>query len=282
MNGAFRLPLIPVFIAYTLGIYFGHFDVPYWSPYLFPFLLFLLGTWIFLLFLKKPGWGSWIASLFFLIFGIISIHLYLHPDPPPSHISRFIGSNRITMEGVIDRIPHRSEENTQLLIQSEKVILSDRHLSVEGPLLLFLKEESSALHTGDRLRFICRLYSPRGFRNAGVFSYERHLAFEQIHTIGFLSIKSGWVKIGEGFKNPLVLQVERWRDHIRQFIEEQSQPPCSGIFEALVLGEQEKIPDEVKEHFILTGTAHLLAIWGINSGSWPFSLLPLDLGSKAL
>ncbi len=74
------------------------------------------------------------------------------------------------------------------------------------------------------------------------------------------------MKIGEGFKNPLVLQIERWRDHIRQFIEEQSQPPCSGIFEALVLGEQGKISDEVKEHFILTGTAHLLAISGDQFG----------------
>src|SRR4030042_1905859 len=70
-----------------------------------------------------------------------------------------------------------------------------------------------------RLRFICKLDAPRGFRNPGVFSYERHLAFERIHTIGFLSLKNGWAKVGEGLKNPLLLLIERWRDHIRQFIE---------------------------------------------------------------
>ena len=74
------------------------------------------------------------------------------------------------------------------------------------------------------------------------------------------------MKIGEGFKNPLLLLIERWRDRIRQFIEKQSQPPCSGIFEALVLGEQGNIPEEVKEHFIRTGTAHLLAISGDQFG----------------
>lgn len=266
MNGAFRLPLVPVFVAYTLGIYFGHFDLPYVSSYLIPSLLVLLGIWIFVQVLKKPRWGSCMALLFFLTLGIFSIHLYLHPNPSPSHISQFIGLNRITLEGVIDGIPHRSQESTQLLIQAKKIILSDRHLRVEGPLLLFLKEESSPFQAGDLLRFTCKLYSPRGFRNAGVFSYERHLAFEQIHAIGFLSIKGGWVKIGEGFKNPLLLQIERWRSRIRQFIEEQSRTPCSGIFEALVLGEQGKIPDDVKERFILTGTAHLLAISGDQFG----------------
>jgi competence protein ComEC len=172
----------------------------------------------------------------------------------------------VTVEGVIDRIPRRSQDSSQLLIQSEKVIFPDRLVPIQGPLLLFVKEESTPFRAGDRLRFVCKLYSPRGFRNPGVFSYERHLAFEQIDTIGFLSIKNGWVRIAEGIKNPAVLRIERWRDRIRQFIEKESQPPCSGIFEALVLGEQDKIPDEVKESFILTGTAHLLAISGDQFG----------------
>jgi competence protein ComEC len=266
MNGVFRLPVIPVFVAYTFGIYIGHFDLPSFPRSLTLALLILFGFWILLTILKKPRWAFWVVSAFFFSLGILSIHLYLHPNHPPTHISRFIGYDRMTVEGVIDRIPHRSPENTQLLIQSEKVIFPDRLLPVVGPLLLFLKEESGPFRAGDRLRFICKLYSPRGFRNPGVFSYERHLAFEQIHTIGFLSIKSGWVKVGEGTKNPLLRQIERWRDQIRQFIEKQSQPPYSGIFEALVLGEQEKIPDEVKKSFILTGTAHLLAISGDQFG----------------
>lgn len=266
MNGAFRLPLIPVFIVYTLGIYSGQFDLPFSFQGLILSLLALLGLWLLLMILKRPRWSSRVLLLFFLTLGILSIHLYLHPTHSPSHISRFIGFDRVTVEGFIDRIPHRSEEATQLLIESQKVIFSDRHLPVSGPLLLFLKEEGGPFHKGDRLRFICRLYAPRGFRNPGVFSYERHLAFERIHTIGFLSLKNGWVKIGEGLENPLLLLIERWRDHIRQFIEKRSQPPCSGIFEALVLGEQGNISDEIKENFIRTGTAHLLAISGDQFG----------------
>jgi competence protein ComEC len=170
------------------------------------------------------------------------------------------------LEGIIDRAPQRAQGQTQLLIRSEKVILSNRHIPVDGHLLLILKKENGSFRLGDRLRFLCKLYSPHGFHNPGGFSYERHLAFERIHTIGFLLEENSWVKIGEGFKNPLLLQIEDWRDHIRNFLEKESHSPSSSIFKALILGEQGDIPEEVKEHFIVTGIAHLLAISGDHLG----------------
>lgn len=277
MDGAFRLPLVPVFIAYALGIYIGHFDLAPSSQSLVLSLLILFALWILLLALRRPRWSSGIILLFFFGLGNLSIHLYLRPYPSPFHISRFIGLSRVTVEGVIDQVPQRSEEGTQLLIRSRKVILSDRQLPAEGLLLLFLKEDAVPFRRGDLLRFVCRLYSPRGFRNEGGFSYERHLAFEQIHTLGFLAIRNGWVKMGEGSGNPLILLIEGWRDRIRQFIDARSQSPCTGIFEALVLGEQGKIPEEVKENFIRTGTAHLLAISGDQFGIVAFLSFSLFL-----
>ena len=49
MDGFFRLPLIPVFVAYTLGLYFGHFDFSFLSPYFGLSLLILFGLWILLM-----------------------------------------------------------------------------------------------------------------------------------------------------------------------------------------------------------------------------------------
>ncbi|MCJ7784895.1 MAG: DNA internalization-related competence protein ComEC/Rec2, partial [Desulfobacterales bacterium] len=206
------------------------------------------------------------ALCFFLLLGIFSIQAYLHPQHSPAHISHFIGIDRILLEGIIDRTPHRSQDKTQLLIRSQKVILSNRHIPVEGHLLIFLKEGNEPFHIGDRLRFLCKLYSPRGFRNPDGFSYERHLAFERIYTIGFLVEEGGWAKIGAGFKNLFLLWMESLRDHIRYFLNREANPPTSSIFKALVLGEQGDIPEEIKEYFILTGTAHLLAISGDQFG----------------
>jgi len=265
MSGAFRLPLIPIFIAYTLGIYSGHFDLPFF-PQGWILLLILSCLWAFFLLTSRTRMGSWTASFLFFLLGIFSIQLYLHPQPPPSHISYFTGLERISLEGVIDRPPEHSRGRSQLLLRSEKVVLSSRPLPVDGFVLIFLKDEAPSLRAGDRLRLRCRLYPPRGFHNPGGFSYERHLAFDRIYTIGFLSKDEGWVKLGEGFKNPVALQVERWRDHIRDFLNREAAPPSSNIFKALVLGEQGDIPEEIKENFVLTGTAHLLAISGDQFG----------------
>ena len=266
MSGAFLLPLIPILIIYTLGIYFGHFDLPFPSQGWILLLLTILGFWTFLLVIKRTRMGSWMTFSIFFLLGIFSIQLYLHPQNSPSHISHFTGLDRISLEGIIDRPPERSRGRTQLLIRSQKVILSNRHIPVEGLLLMFLKEKDFPLRMGDRLRVLCKLYPPHGFHNPGGFSYEHHLAFERIHTIGFLSEEKGLVKLGEGFKNPFLLQMESWRDHIRNFLGREADPLASGIFKALVLGEQGDIPEEVKEHFIVTGIAHLLAISGDHLG----------------
>lgn len=265
MSGPFRLPLIPVFVFYTLGIYVGHYGLSLFSR-AWIVLLLLVCLWTLLLLLKKTRIASWTAFSIFFLLGIFSIQLYLRPNHSPEHVSRFIGPERIALEGIVEQPPEYSRGRTQLRIRSQKVILSNRHLPAEGLLLLFLNEEERSLRVGDRLRFSCRLYSPHGFRNPGGFSYERHLALEQIHTIGFLSEKKGWVKLGEGFKNPVMLRIERWRDHIRDFLDREASPPASFIFKALVLGEQGDIPEEIKESFILTGTAHLLAISGDQFG----------------
>jgi competence protein ComEC len=265
MSGAFRLPLIPIFIVYTIGIYSGLFDLPL-LPQGRILLLILFGFWVFFLITRRTRTGSWTAFFIFFLLGIFSIQLYLLSQHPPSHISHFTGLERISLEGIIDRPPERSRGKTQLLIRSKKVVLSSRHIPVDGLVLIFLKDEDPSLRVGDRLRLRCRLYPPRGFHNPGGFSYERHLAFDRIYTIGFLSEEGGWVKLGEGFKNPVTLQVERWRDRIRDFLNREAKPPSSGIFKALVLGEQGDIPEEIKEYFILTGTAHLLAISGDQFG----------------
>jgi competence protein ComEC len=266
MNKTLRLPLIPVLLAYTLGLYLGHFNPPFpHQGFIFLFIM-LFSFWAFLMVMKKAIWGSWMAFALFFLLGIFSIHNYLYPQHSPSHISQYIGFDQISLEGIIDQAPQHTQDRIQLLIRSEKVILSNHPIPVDGHLLLILKKENGPFRLGDRVRFLCKLYSPRGFHNPGGFSYERHLAFDRIHTIGFLADENSWVKIGEGFKNPILLQIEDWRDHIRNFLEKESHPLSSSIFKAFVLGEQGDISEEVKEHFILTGTAHLLAISGDQFG----------------
>ncbi len=73
-------------------------------------------------------------------------------------------------------------------------------------------------------------------------------------------------RLDEGIGNRLLLHIELARDHIRSFLEKGAGFPSCTVLKALVLGEQGDIPEEVKEQFIATGTAHLLAISGDHLG----------------
>jgi competence protein ComEC len=266
MNRILRLPLVPIALAYTSGIFLGHFDLPFPSRGEILILFGILACWILFIILKKTTLSSLMALVPFSLLGIFSIHTYLRPPITPYHISHWTGVDRLLLEGTIERPPQYVQERTRLWIHAEKVILLDRHVPVEGRVLIFLKERNRSIAMGDRLRFLCKLYPPHGFHNPGGFSYERYLAFERIHTLGFLSEEQHWVKVGKGFKSPILLQIERWRDHIRTFLDKETSPPSSGILKALVLGERSDISEKITEHFILTGIAHLLAISGDHLG----------------
>ena len=276
MTKILRLPLIPVLIAYAVGLFGGQFSLFNLSWELF-LLLFLLALWIFLILLKKVQWASWVALVFFLLLGAVSIQSYLYPNHSSSHVSHFIGPEQILLEGTIHRSPQWTENGTQFLIKSPKIISGDRHIPVEGYLLLFIKGKEDSLRLGDRIRFQCRLQRPHGFHNPGVFSYERHLAFEKIHAIGFLSDEKMFVKVGGGFKNPILLRIEALRDHIRHFLQTKGTMPSSFLFQALVLGEQGNIQEEVREDFVVSGIAHLLAISGDHLGIVAFLSFSLFL-----
>ncbi|MGQ9776394.1 MAG: DNA internalization-related competence protein ComEC/Rec2 [Thermodesulfobacteriota bacterium] len=261
-----RLPIIPILIAYLLGLFIGHFDLPIPSILyliLIPFLFFF--TILFLL-CKKLKLSSFGLLFLFLLLGIYSIYLYLHPPLSPIHIAKLIGPDPIVVEGTVHRSPQRAERGTQILIKSNRIILRNRSFPAEGYLLLFLEEKEVPIRYGDHLRVLCRLRKPKGFRNLGGFNYERYLAFQRIYTIGFLPHGKEWVKIGMKPSNPLLLRIEIWREHIRDFLRRESPLPSSSIFQALVLGEQGNIPEEVKELFITSGIAHLLAISGNHLG----------------
>lgn len=266
MSGIPRLPLIPILVAYVIGLFLGYFDPPYIYELKFIIIPIFLAFWLFF-FLKRLIFLSGLVSIsLFIVLGIISVIYYLHPPASPSNISNFHQIDPILIEGVIDKSPIRLPDKTHLIISSERVILSNRIIPVQGNVLIYIKEKNEPVRLGDRLRIWCKLTRPKGYKNPGVFNYEKYLAFEKIYTIGFPKSDGAWIKIGEGFKNPIIIKIESLREKIRTFLDKESHSQCSGIFKALVLGEQEHVSNELKEIFIITGIAHLLAISGDHLG----------------
>ena len=139
MSGIFRLPLIPIFFSYGIGICLGHFDLPLSLTILILASLVLLILWVFSLVMKRRMAGTVLAIAFFFLFGILSIRHYTHPPPSPSSVSRFIGFDGVSLEGTLYRPAEDSHGRTQLRIRAQKVIRSNQHFAVGGRLLVFLK-----------------------------------------------------------------------------------------------------------------------------------------------
>ena len=66
--------------------------------------------------------------------------------------------------------------------------------------------------------------------------------------------------------NWLVDVLRRFRTDVRQAIDRYAPPNLHGLFLAQVLGDRRHLDEELKESFVRTGTAHLLAISGLHVG----------------
>src|SRR4030067_1828595 len=127
MSGILRLPLIPIFFSYGIGISLGYFDLPLSSTALIVPSLTLLALWALSLVMKRRTVSTVLAIAFFFLLGLLPIHHYIPPPLSPSHISRFVGFDGISLEGTLYCPPEESHGRTQLRIHAQKIIHSKQH-----------------------------------------------------------------------------------------------------------------------------------------------------------
>ena len=202
-------------------------------------------------------------SIFFL-FGLLFISRVLYPDFPSHHLIHFAGDKRYNLEGVLYRPPEPMQEKTRIYVRGERIHLEEGILPVAGNLLLTVKDRKNDLRYGDRVRFISKLYLPRPATNPGGFDYRRFLALQEIWVTAYANDFSEIVRVEEGHGNPFFHFVEKGREKIRNFLDENAPLESRGIIKALVLGERGDIAKEVNEKFIVSGVNHILSISGLH------------------
>ncbi len=257
-------PVIPLVMALIAGISFS-----YLFKILTPLVQIALMTSLVLIFLaviKKWGqvlYPSLLFSLFLL--GILEMNIYLHPHLDNCHISRFIGSEKMSIEGVICENPQVLPEKTELIVSVSRILSKGQYFPVWGRVLLNVRDPYP-FHYGDAVRFHSRLRAPRNFANPGGFDYERYLRFRKILVRGFVNDATGIIILRRELGNPLRIQLERFREFIRETIQDTAPGIEGKIIEAMILGDQKEIPKEVMDKFNRTGTTHIIAISGFNIG----------------
>jgi competence protein ComEC len=230
---AMKRPLPLLLFGYISGILGGsHFPLP-----LSYALAGIMGGSAFLvvcLYRSRKKTGLILSFLVFFLFGLLFIGRILYPDLPSHHLVHFADDKKYTVEGVLYRPPDPTGEKTRLYVRGERIYPGEASFPVSGNLLLTVRNGRCDLRYGDRVRFISRLYLPRAATNPGAFDYRRFLALQEIWVTAYAGTADEVVRMEEGKGSSFFHFVEKGREKIRRFLDENAPPHSKGIIKALL------------------------------------------------
>jgi competence protein ComEC len=253
-------PIILVTLAYIAGLLVGHGLL--YFPYSFGifFILSIISAGI----LTSLGKLSLRLFFFTVIPGIVGTAAYLYSAAwfPSDHYTRvFTTDNRMhAITGVIvsplDRDPDRTGFQLDLSIIDDK--------PVSGTVRVSVREESASIGYGDTVRIEGNLFKPRGFHNPCGFDYPAFLARSGIYyTVSVKNFRKVQVlEQGRG----VFRTFQNWREQIRQYFLVSTTGSGSAILQAMVIGEEGLLTEDLRDRFMAAGVTHIISISGSHLG----------------
>ncbi|HYF47818.1 MAG TPA: ComEC/Rec2 family competence protein, partial [Planctomycetota bacterium] len=189
--------------------------------------------------------------------------------PPPNDISRKTStlSSFVFVEGTIIECRRARADDTRAewtLSVSRFGVDANVLAAASGRVVLKAPPESDGLAEGDRLLCCARLEAPPDLRLPGGFDLASFLAQQGVRRVG--EVLPGSVQpLGRSHWR-IDLLLRRWSSHLSQRIEElvpENQTDRAALLNALLFGRRERVSFEDREAFAIAGTAHLLAISGL-------------------
>lgn len=250
-----RWPLwIPVFFGIGIACYFSlPFEPSLWWAYVgIGFFIFSL----LIVRLQIPYLIIFSISLIVLGFSIVLLRVhYLETEMLHYALPTLL------LEGEVHQVELRATKKGTLY---QRITLIHLHAQTPEKLpqrvRLTLKGKRDRLWPGQRIRFLAKLNPiadpsiPRGF------DFRRQAYFNGIGATGFaLSVPEVLSS-----SSSLFTILEKQREEITAFFIQTMSPPLGAIAAALITGDKAAIPENIREDFINSGLAHILAISGLH------------------
>ena len=136
-----------------------------------------------------------------------------------------------------------------------------------GQVLVTIKDGYLPADYGDRVSLRGRLQRPPAVRNPGAFDYRAFLAQQDIYGTLFVGKSEQVVSVeclpGHWLYEGVVLPLRR---AVRQSIERNLAGAPAGLLLGVLLGEKQRIPEEMRAAFRSIGLAHALVVSGLHVG----------------
>jgi competence protein ComEC len=166
----------------------------------------------------------------------------------------------LTLVGVIDEPADRREDATYYHISVSELYdpetLTYRRLSGQA---LVRMDANAAWKLGDELRFTANPLTPNENED---FSYRRYLERQGVYTI--IYHPTSVERVDTGKVNWFMKLLDQAHRKATSVIYALFPQPESSLLDGILLGNDNNLPEEVKQAYQNTGTAHIIAISGFN------------------
>ncbi len=258
----FARPLIPLLISMIFGIALGSWFSGH-GAWVYP-VIFLCACITFYA-IKERKTFFILPLVLFLALGYLSIQPWVAPKFPSNHIINFVNTHPWKIVGIIDNNPSKYKNRVKFILRSESLGKNDNSFTVTGKIRVTVSGNSPDLSMGDRILFDSKIRSIRNFNNPGGFDYKKYMAFKGVW--GSAYAKGERLPIlNKNSEKGLSSIIEDARNTISDLIEKTGSREQNGVLKALIVGDNNSIPQYLREAFNRAGIGHLLAISGLHIG----------------
>lgn len=244
-------------------------------------LSYLFGLVVVVLILISMARGQKIVALLivvlFCFLGMLRVQTHQQQHKHDiDHVARFFYGENVRLVGIVDsdiqqRDFHKSKKTTfTLAVKKIEEKWGWRKRTGKTLVNVFRPLE---IAYGDLITIEGKLHRPFNFSSEKSFSYPKYLEHRGIRWV--LSVKKSAeinvMKKGQG--SPVKALALSLRNHLCSVFTQYLTPSEAGIMQAVILGDRTHIPKHVRELFVRTGTAHILAISGLHVGIVTFLFL---------
>ena len=260
-------PLLPYFLVYLSGILAA---LPASQGFLFPYFLSLATAVTGALLFsrcrtKRLATAMVLVLLFPLGFSAPGWQDRLRPE---HHIWNHLQEGqRAVVEGWLEETPAVFKDKVRYRVRLQQIAYTGSPVTVTGTARITLYQTENRFRIGDRLRFNrIKLKRPRNFKNPGRFDYAHYMRSQGIDVLGGVSKSQTIEHLGTvplGFFAALRGEV---RVRMLSLFDKYLPGDSAALLKAMLLGEKHYLSEELRQAYIDTGLAHLMAVSGLHIG----------------
>jgi competence protein ComEC len=245
--------LLYVSCAWVAGVFLG-------SKISLPLLALSLGLIPFALIPFLPGSRKTLIVAGLCLLALLSGGLRFPSSLPPAdeHSLCFYNDKGIVeIQGMVAEEPDIRDRLCLLTFTSSEVTVNGERKEVSGTALIQVPRYP-AYHYGDVLKITGKLETPEPFDN---FDYKSYLERQGIYSVIYYP---GVEVLGRGQGLKPLHWIYSLRERLSASLARALPEPQGSLAQGILLGLRSNIPDSLNQAFSRTGTAHILAISGLN------------------